>query len=240
MGWASPAMGPEGTCFVKYVMAYATTDRRSRQTLTDGSTRASLATDCRDAALAFMSGVASGWDKLDLALWLTGPYARATRHGKHGERVAAVSDGRAIPDASIESLVTHVRGQIIASLEKAALEFGTLEFADDVAQRGLVRKVVDAEGRDAFIPVDSARMRLRDRLRALFTADYLNAPYTYAELFVCHRCEAVVFDHHAKEVGICGAHRMSSIAFGEGGGTEAHVPDKSVIRALRTTLARGE
>lgn len=200
---------------MKYVTAYAKyaagSDQRSRQTLADGATRESLSAECRDAALSFMSGVASGWDKLDLALWLTGPYARATRHGKHGERVAAVSDGEEISDESIESLVTHVRGQVIASLERAALEFGSLEFSDEIVERGLVRKVLDADGRDAWVPVDGSRLRLRDRVRALFTADYLNAPYTYAELFVCHRCEAVVFDDHAKQVGICGAHRMSGM-----------------------------
>jgi hypothetical protein len=204
-------LGRKESSFVKYVTAYAMSDRRSRQPLTDGSTRESLAGECREAALSFMSGVASGWDKLDLALWLTGPYARATRHGIHGERVAAVSDSEEIADQTIESLVTHVRGQLIASLERAALEFGSLEFSDEIVERGLVRKVVDAEGRDAWIPVDSARVRLRDRLRALFTADYLNAPYTYAELFVCHRCEAAVFDAHAKRIGICGAHRMSGM-----------------------------
>lgn len=200
---------------MKYVTAYATYatggDRRSRQTLIDGSTRESLAAECREAALSFMAGVASGWDKLDLALWLTGPYARATRHGTHGERVTAVGDADEISDASIESLVTHVRGQLIASLERAALELGSLEFTDEIVERCLVRKVVDADGRDAWIPIDAARLRLRDRVRALFTADYLNAPYTYAELFVCHRCEAVVFDDRAKEVGICGAHRMSGM-----------------------------
>jgi hypothetical protein len=192
-------------------MAFGAGDRRKRRVLEDGSTRQSLAEDCREAALSFMSGVALGWDKLDLALWLTGPYARATRHGKHGERVAALSEGEMIAEESIEALVTRVRGQLLASLEKAALEFGTLDFAEEVVERGIVRKVVDTDGRDAWIPVDGARMRLRDRLRSLFTADYLNAPYTYAELFVCHRCEAVVFDERAKQVGICGSHRMSGV-----------------------------
>jgi hypothetical protein len=192
-------------------MAFGTGDRHTSRTLADGSTRASISEECRGAALSFMSGVASGWDKLDLAFWLTGPYARATRHGKHGERIAAMFDGEHIPDDTIELLVTRVRGQLIASLEKAALDFGTLEFADEIVERGLVRKVIDADGRDAWVPVDGARMRLRDRLRSLFTADHLNAPYAYTELFVCHRCEAVVFDDHAKQVGICGAHRLSGV-----------------------------
>jgi hypothetical protein len=194
-------------------MTFGPPDRRSRQpaSVADGSTRESIAEECREAALSFMSGVAAGWDKLDLVLWLTGPYARATRHGKHGERVAALGDGDEIPDETLEALVTRVRGQLIASLETAALELGAIEFADECVERGYVRKVVDAEGRDAWIPVDGSRMRLRDRLRALFAADYLNAPYTYAELLVCHRCEAVVFDARAKRIGICGAHRMSGM-----------------------------
>lgn len=194
---------------MKYVMAFGTADRFSRHPVEGLATRENIAEDCRDAALSFMSGVARGWDKLDLALWLTGAYARATRHRAHGERVATFAAVTDIPEESIEGLITHVRGQLLASLEKAALEHGALDFIEEVAQRGLVRRAIDADGRDAWIPVDGARMRLRDRLESLFAADYLNAPYTYAELFVCHRCEAVVFDAHAKQVGICGAHRAS-------------------------------
>jgi hypothetical protein len=180
--------------------------------LMDGSTRESLATDCRDAALAFMSGVASGWNKRDLALWLTGPYACATRHAPRVQPAARlVVAPLEIAPATIEQLVTRVRGQLLASLEKAALDFGTLDFTDEVMQRGLVRKVVAASGREAWVPVDAVRMRLRDRVRSLFTADFLNAPYTYADLFVCHHCEAVVFDDRTKRRGICGAHRVSGM-----------------------------
>ena len=195
---------------MKYVMAFGTGDRTTRRRVDDGSTRETIAEECRAAALSFMTGVALGWDKLDLALWLTGDYARATRHTKHGERLATVAFGVGeIPEETIEKLVVHVRGQLLAALETAALEMGSLAFVEEMVQRGLVRQVTDGDGRDAWIPVDGARVRLRDRLQSLFTADYLNAPYTYAELFVCHRCEAVVFDVHAKQLGICGTHRMS-------------------------------
>jgi hypothetical protein len=199
--------------FVKYAMAFSGGDRRMMRPLEDGATRESIAQDCRSAALSFMSGVAAGWQKLDLAIWLIGPYARATRHASHGERVSALASSPAEPppvDAdSVEALVTRVRGQLLASLEKGALQLGSLDFAGNAVKRGWVRQVTDADGRDAWIPVDSARMRLGDRLRSLFAADYLNAPYTYADLFVCHRCEAVVFDDHAKRRGICGIHRLS-------------------------------
>lgn len=207
---------------MKYVMAFASGSSRNKRRVEDDSTRESIAAECREAAIAFMSGVASGWDKLDLALWLTGPYARATRHAKRGERVASLNDASSpdqtteIADETLESLVTRVRGQVLASLEKGALELGALDFSNDVVERGLVRKVVDAEERDAWIPVDAPRMRLRDRILALFTADYLNAPYNYAELFVCHRCEAVVFDEQAKRRGLCGTHRLSGVVLRDG------------------------
>lgn len=207
---------------LKYVMAFASGNSRTKRRVEDDATRESIAAECREAAVAFMTGVASGWDKLDLALWLTGPYARATRHAKRGERVASLCDPSRpdetveIADETIESLVTHVRGQVIASLEKAALELGALEFSSDCVERGLVRRVIDAEDRDAWIPVDAPRMRLRDRIQALFTADYLNAPYNYAELFVCHRCEAVVFDEQAKRRGLCASHRLSGVVLRDG------------------------
>lgn len=198
-------------------MTFGTVDRHalnqavSGDRLDDGSTRESVGAESRDAALAFMSGVGAGWTKLDLALWLTALYARATRHAKHGERVAPLDSGEEISADRVEELLTHVRGQLLASLEKASFTMGTLDFADACVAHGFVRKVHDDEGRTTWIPVDASRMRLRDRVRSLFAADYLNAPYTYAELLVCNRCEAVVFDERLKRLGICGAHHVSGI-----------------------------
>ena len=202
---------------MKYVMTFGTGDRSSRHPVEDDSTRESVSEECRDAALSFMTGVGEGWDKLDLALWLTGDYARATRHRKHGERVATPALGVVeIPEETLENLVVHVRGQILASLEMAALGHGALDFTEALVERGLVRRMIDADGRDAWVPVDGARMRLRDRIESLFAAAYLNAPYTYADMFGCPRCEAVVFDAHAKEIGICGTHRISGTVPREG------------------------
>lgn len=195
---------------MKYVTAFPPS--RGPRRLEAGATRERVGNDCREAALTFMAGVAGGWDKLDLALWLTGPYARATRHAKRGERDIVVDgDAEELSENDVKELVARVRGQLLASLEKAALEYGTLDFAEEARERGLVRQMVDDEGRDVWIPVDAPRMRLRDRVRSLFAADYLDTPYAYAELFVCHRCEAVVFDEAAKRVGVCGAHRISGV-----------------------------
>lgn len=183
---------------------------RGRTVLDDGSTRESVADECREAALTFINGVAAGWDKLDLALWLTGPYARATRFVPRGERVTGMAAETEVSDESIEDLVTRVRSQLVASLEAAALNEGTLDFAVDAMDRCLVRRAVDLDGEVVWVPADNTRMRLKDRVRSLLAADYLNDPGAYAALYVCHRCENVVFDENAKRLGACQNHKRVS------------------------------
>jgi len=194
---------------VKYVMTFQS--GRGAVQLDQDASCESVAAECREAALAFMSGVARGWGKTDLALWLTGPYADATRHVKRGERVSSPSDHEELSEESIEELMTRVRGHVLAALEKAALEIGEPEFTAETVERGFVRRAVDADGMTGWVPVDGARMRLRDRLRSLFVADFLAAPEVYADLLVCHRCEAVVFDAAQKSLGVCGSHRISGM-----------------------------
>lgn len=184
--------------------------RRGRMLLDDGSTRESVASECREAALVFVNGAAAGWDKLDLVLWLTGPYARATRHLPRGERVTGMADEGDVGEEVLDELVTRVRSQIIAALEKAVMSEGTIDFAVEAMDRGLVRRAVDMDGEIVWVPADNTRMRLKDRVRALFAADYLNDTGAYAALYVCHRCESVVFDENAKRLGACQNHKRVS------------------------------
>lgn len=183
---------------------------RGTLALDDGATPESVAAECRDAALSFVNGVAAGWDKLDLVLWLTGSYARATGHVPRGERVTGLTADGEVAPAALEQLMTRVRSQVLASLEKAVLSGGTLELAVEAMDRGLVLRGVDPDGEIVWLPVDLPRLRLRDRVRALFAADYLNDPAAYVELYVCHRCENVVFDRNAKVLGACANHKRSS------------------------------
>ena len=207
---------------MEYVLTFT-----GRPRLEAGATRETIAEECRLAALELMAGAASGWDKLDLVLWLTGPYHRATRHVPRGERTTHVDDEAEIEPEALDELVVRVRGQVLASLEKAALDDGVLDFADDAITRGIVRKATDENGDEVWVPVDVSRMRLRDRVRSLFAADYLNAPDAYIELYVCHRCEAVVFDAGAKRLGICAAHkRLSGVVPREDGSTPRVVGDE--------------
>jgi hypothetical protein len=183
---------------------------RGRTVLEEGATRESVAAECRGAALSFIHGVAAGWDKLDLALWLTGPYSRATRHVPRGERVAGLDEANEVTDETIESLVTRARSQLVASLETAVLNDGNLDFALDAMDRGLVRRALDVDGEVVWVPADNTRMRLKDRVRSLLAADYLNDPGAYAALYVCSRCENVVFDENAKRLGACQNHKRVS------------------------------
>lgn len=192
--------------------------------LEDGHTRASIASQCRSAALDFMAGVADGWSKFDLALWLRGPYALAARHSQHGDRIQPPPGrDRAIDEGTIESLLVGVRGYILAHLEKAVLDGGTLDLIEDALLARHVTRAIDDCGEYTWVPVDGARMRLRDRVASLFVADYLNGPHDYKDLYVCHHCEAVVFEEGAKERGMCSAHHRIS----------AVVPKESPLSLLR-------
>lgn len=203
---------------------------RGRMVLEEGETRDSVAAECRQAALAFVNGVASGWDKLDLVLWLTGPYARATRHVSRGERVAGLGEENDVSSDTIEELVTRTRSRIVASLETAALADGTLDFAVDAMDRAMVRRALDVDGEVVWVPADNTRMRLEDRVRSLFAADYLNDPGAYAALYVCHRCENVVVDENAKRLGACGNHkRVSGIVPRQGEGEGEREDEREAV-----------
>ncbi len=200
---------------MKYVMTF--TDKSRQILLADECTVESISTECRRAAVAFMSSASSGWDKLDLAFWLTGPYARAVRHARHGERVTALATAPVVEDASVQELVARVHQELLESLVVATHREGALDFADPAVATGHVRKAVDGDGVGVWIPVDLPRMRLLDRVRSLFSADYLNAPDAYTELYVCAQCGGLVFDGAGKRVGLCAAHkRNSGIVYPEG------------------------
>lgn len=186
------------------------TDRSSTQiALGDDNTVETVSAECRQAAIAFMSCIT--WDKLDLAFWLTGPYARAVRHARRLERVATLEAPAPVEERTLGELLGSVHDEILAALTVAAHEDGALPFADEVVEAGQVRKAVDADGVPVWVPVDLPRMRLVDRVRALFAADYLNAPDAYLDLVVCGRCNALVFDGSLKRLGLCAAHMRNSV-----------------------------
>ena len=180
----------------------------------DSASRDSVQGDCRDAALTFMAATTQRrgpWDKLALAAWLTGPYARAARHSIHGDRDAILDGDAVVAEALVEDLVERVRSELLASLTTAARAGdGSLDFVEDAVHRQLVRKAIRAGGDEIWIPIDGPRMGLRDRVRSLFAADYMNDPAGYLELFVCGTCAAVLFDEHVTRSQTCPVHRRAS------------------------------
>lgn len=189
----------------------------------------SIALACRSAALSFMDGVAQGWSKFDLAMWLASPYAHATRFAPRGERTVEHRPlgERGEPDPvggeRLHEVMDNARIHTLALVEELSLPRGDSDFIDDAIARGLLTPVEDHHGELLWVPVDAARMRLRDRVRSLFVVDYLLSPDLYAEaLFVCHRCERVVFDVSSKQLGQCSLHRHRSgiVLSGHGGRAE--------------------
>jgi hypothetical protein len=159
--------------------------------------------------LQFLEGVAADWGKAELAKWLAGPYREATRYG--GDHRASTPPPpqmqRGGINEQLDRIVREARWHVLASLEALALPHGQHRFVDRAMAASHLAPRKDSRGVAVWVPVDSPGMRLGARVESLFAADYLTRPSDYVSaLFVCHRCEAVVFDREARRRGDCGAH----------------------------------
>jgi hypothetical protein len=153
---------------------------------------------CRSAALAF-AWCAKAWQKRDLARWLTGPYANAIAV-TNGISITTtkrfVGGPRArIDDDSIRSLLDRSHQQLLSLLRSVQAWKGEAGFAKSMVDAGLVIGVIDYDDSSlGFAPVSVPEMRLVDRVRSLFIADYLTSPSDYASFRVCTACEGATFD----------------------------------------------
>jgi hypothetical protein len=192
---------------MKYVISYGS--RSSR--LPADVTAEVVTTECRAAALAFMAGAAGGWGKEHLARWLIGPYANAVRHARHGERVTIPSGQGPVSAETITTLLRCVRTELLHELVE--IVHGSTfapALTQDAIELGVVRALRDESDSAVWVPVDSGRMRLAQRVRSLFAADCLNQPDAWETLFVCGRCSTVAFDAAGRRAGLCASHRRSS------------------------------
>jgi hypothetical protein len=159
-------------------------------------TRIGFAEACREAGLAFMSGVASGWDRRDLAVWLLQKYGKLAVKPKVPGREVTPESG--VQTETISDLLREARWKAFAALEEAAA--GQARFVQEVAGKGLIMR----DEKLGWVPVDRAGARLRGRVLSVFAIDCLVRPSDYRTLlFACPRCESIVFDAAAKEVGRC-------------------------------------
>jgi hypothetical protein len=165
--------------------------------------RAATPDACREVALAFIAGVASGWGKADLAAWLAGPYRAVARRasrpaGHRSEPPFAVAQDK------LETVMRDARWAALAALERASVAKGRTLLVERAATRGHLVAVRHPSGRKQWMPVDAPGMRLVDRVLSLLAADCIARPDDYASLLVvCPRCEAVWFNRRAKQSGGC-------------------------------------
>ena len=165
-------------------------------TLLPGIRASDVADSCRSAALGFAWSAHHGWGRRELARWLVGPYAQAaaaTRSLRTSGLRRAVTHRR-LEEATIEELLTTARSEIIAMLRSVWSWTDDSAFIRARIGEGLIAGIVDDYSELGYAPVDNPQMRLVDRVRSLFVADYLTRPADYAAFAVCDDCDGATFD----------------------------------------------
>jgi hypothetical protein len=172
-----------------------------------------VAEAAREAGTSFLVAVRNGMGKAQLAAWLLGPYAHATSFTHEEERV--VDDGWLHPQVVAESLddvLFGARAEILEALDSAIYGGRSKPaFVENAIAHGGVTPFIWMPGVRGWAPRDRARLRVRDRVLALFAADYLTRPESYArELYVCPDCMCAAFDEDAVSRGKCPLHDRPS------------------------------
>lgn len=171
--------------------------------LVPGNRVRDVADACRSAGLGFAWSAHHGWGKRELAQWLVGPYAHAagaTRTLRSSGMRRAVTH-RPLDEDTIAQLLVDARTEVLEALRNAWTWPADPRFARARVDEGLVAGIVDETSEIGYAPVDRAGMRLVDRVRSLFIADYLTRPDDYAAFTVCEDCEGATFDGALYHVG---------------------------------------
>lgn len=157
--------------------------------------RSAIADTCRRAGLAFMEGVAAGWTRRELGLWLVGPYREATTRATGSNPPPSAGSGE-VDTASVSDVLRETRWAVFAALEDAM--HGQTKFVQGLARQRLIVKDV----RYGWVAVDLNGARLRNRVLSLFAIDQLSRPSDYLhKLLACPRCEGIVFDENLRQNG---------------------------------------
>lgn len=181
------------------------TNNESRLCMLPAGTRVKDVADaCRSAALGFAWG-APAWCRKDLARWLAGPYAtaiaptRAPLTPPPSSRVATTRGGvvRPLEEQTIAQLLASAHAGLLDTLRGAWTACHEGSLSTTMIDLGLVTSVMDDEFGIGYAPVDFPRLRLVDRVTALFVADFLTRPSDYAAFSVCGDCNEVTLDWFA-------------------------------------------
>jgi hypothetical protein len=168
--------------------------------LRDGVDALLMSAVWRTAGLGFLRGSRNGWTRRELGRWLVGPYRDATSEVPRIDAESFGDASRRIDEETIASVVREAREEVVLALRNSPHLVAT-------AMRD---HAIVPTGDGIWIPLDRPRMRLAERVRSLFAADYLLRPQDYErDLTICAKCEGVVFDATARQTGCCGADRIS-------------------------------
>lgn len=179
--------------------------------------RHEVADACRKAVVAFFADVAPSGSARAIAAWLVGPYANAVLPTTRFDfppgrvdrgRLTDVIDGTRVEAGfTMRSLVSREVG---------------MHLSMNAATSGWVVQFSDLRGNVGFIPVDLPKMRLRDRVLSLISADYMARPDSYAiDLHVCDTCDVPDFTAQSGERSCRLCDRTSGVEFAQ------HIDKKS-------------
>jgi hypothetical protein len=195
--------------------------------LVTSATVEDVADSCRSAALGFAWGAHRGWGRLELARWLTGPYAQALAWTRHlrgsGSGLRRAAPRGPLEERTIRDLLVRTHAQLVTGLRRCWSWADDPTFAGDLLDAGLIVGVADDHGGIGYAPCPVWDLQLLDRVRSLYIADYLTRPHDYARFGVCDGCEAVTFDW-------TGLHDDCSTSF------RTPTPSRSVFRRRAVTL----
>jgi len=162
------------------------------------SNRRAFADAVRKAGLAFVRGVALGWDETDLERWRRERYAKLASKPTDVFHMTPVRSSVEAIIPRMSDVLREARWKVFAALDEAA--HGNTRFIQQVAREKLIAR----DETLGWVPVDRRGAVLRGRVLSLFAVDALYRPSDYRTiLLACPRCESVVFDLEARRAGQC-------------------------------------
>jgi hypothetical protein len=154
-----------------------------------------VANDCRSALLDILGPHAATWGLTELAVWLAGPYRKATRWARQSaarQGPPGTSSAPPAQEVTVRDLLASGRRNATYHLERLSRGDGTF-VREAMANQFVVPRCDGDSGR--IVPVDVLRMRLIDRILSLAAADCLARPLDYTKhILICRQCCSVAFD----------------------------------------------
>ncbi len=207
-----------------------------------------IADACRSAAIAFVDGVGSGWEKEELARWLLGPYhqlsmLRMSHEAMRSEVVSGVfprsNSGGTVENDDVVRVMWDARDEVLRIID--AFERGDANaesFVWKLQSRNVFARIEDSSGARGLVPNEGVPQRLAERVLSLIAADYIVRPFDYEDrVAVCRSCGIMTFGPTARVDQDCGLHRSGSgirprVEFHEMDMDDADVDDAEVFRLV--------